>query len=355
MKALRVLIPIVAVVAVAIAAQARDFYLEKLPQAARPTFSLSEFAQKQSYYDFMHKKLGPKIVEDSETERRRSSYEIDLRRGAGISVKLNNENYNVHVNFPNASTGGRSFGWTDGQVGDWSDKMYLDNLQKLVRSRNRNEISQFYETIIEMLGACESDRLGSLNNQGQRVAANFLAIFSAEQYRSMVPDPHKNWDDALLEVTLLGAFHGGQTKITKFYLGRFAATAKEQGPGVYARIMPGPKASEADDKTNAELNDYWQFSANPDSIQSGINITRYDFEKMGKAITKFESEQKNNNLALVEDIVGKSDNVIKAIANYFTQGKSKSVKKANALAERVSNLMMDIYDDANAITTGLKK
>jgi hypothetical protein len=47
-------------------------------------------------------------------------------------------------------------------------------------------------------------------------------------------------------------------------MGAFSNKSKKQGPGVYR----GPNADQAATK-DAELNDYWQFSAKPTSKQSG--------------------------------------------------------------------------------------
>ncbi|MGZ3690487.1 MAG: hypothetical protein ACXVAX_03225 [Pseudobdellovibrio sp.] len=350
MKTKRIVTAVIASL-LSVAAFAKDFPLKDLPQAKKPTYDLSAVANKMSYYEFMHKSVGPSMVQLSTQEKAKVPYEQALRNGDGISVKLSDNNYNVHVNFPNAPTGGRSYGWTDGQVGDWSDAMYLDNVQKLVTTADKEELSKFYATVIEMLGACESKDIDSLKNQGQRVAANFLAIYSAEEFRSMVPSPHQNWDDALFEVTMLGAFHGGQSKMTKFYLGKFGAQAKEQGAGVYAKFKPGPSAAKAADKKEVEMNDYWQFSADPTSVQSGINITRGDFEKMGAAITKYESSvAKSAALAKVQAVVGEDGNVIKAISGFFAHGKSNDVKAIEPLSKDIADLMIEIYGDADKIT-----
>lgn len=303
-----------------------------------------------TYYDFVHKKVGKKMLDESEDAKSGSTNESELKAGNGISVKLSKNNYNVHINFPDKATGGRSYGWTAGQIGDWSDAMYLDNLADVIAGDESN-LEEFYKVIVQMLGSCNSSEIDSLSKPAQRVAANFLAIYTAEQYRSMVPnDPHRNWDDALLEVTLLGAFHGGQSELKKYYLGDFSADSKKQGSGVYAKSKPGPTAEEAEDK-RAELRDYWQFSANPDSKQSGINITRYDFEKMGEAITEYESKvARNKTLGKIQKIVGgDSDNVIKSISKFYSTGRAE-VSHTDGLAELIASFLTDVYNDADKIS-----
>ncbi len=334
---------------------ARDFSLQVLPHAKNPMFEMSSVAKKSSYYTFVHSTIGRKIQALASSSKPGSTNESELAAGHGVSVKLSQNNYNIHVNFPNQATGGRSYGWTSGQVGDWSDKMYLDHLASIVTEKNSKDLGEFYELLIQMLGACNSDdkslSIESLAENTQRVANNFLAIYTAEEYRAMVPEPHRNWDDALLEVTMLGAFHGGQSKFTKFYLRKFSTQSKEQGSGVYAKTQPGPMASKARGK-NAEINDYWQFSANPTSKQSGINITRVDFEKMGEAITKYEKTVAHNRtMEKIQAVVGgDKTNLIKSISQFFTTGKSNDLSKIDELARNVSEFLLSIHDDADKIT-----
>ncbi len=332
---------------------AKDFFLESLKQAARPTFNLADSAGKISYYKLMQQSIYPRMAEQSESAKPGSTNETELARGNGVSVKLSDNNFNVHINFPLLSTGGRSYGWTRGQVGDWSDKMYLDNLGDVVATGDKRDIAKFYEVVVRILGACEARELDTLRNDSQRVVTNFIAIYTAEEYRAMVPtDPHRNWDAALFETTLLGSFHGGQSRFTKFYLGRFTATSKKQDSGVYGKTRPGPTYDSAPSK-RAEMNDYWQFSADPESKRSGINVTRKDFELMGSAITRYESIRQNENLKRVQRIVGRDRNVVRAIATFFTKNRSQNVNQIDELASAVSDLMMDVYSDADQITEWL--
>jgi hypothetical protein len=330
------------------AAEAKDFQLPTLLQASNPDFDLSDVAGKESYFSFVRETVGPKMQKSA--PKGFLDNEKELSAGHGISVKLSRNNYNIHVNFPNASLGGRSYGWTKGQVGDWSDAMYLDRLADVVASGDEKDLASFYKYAIKALGACEVQDIESLNDDTQRVAANFLAIYTAEAYRAMVPDAHMNWDDALFEVTMLGAFHSGQKTFTKFYVGEFSDSSKVQNSGVYANGRKGPNSDQAKDKA-AAMRDYWQFSANPSSKQSGINLSRADFEKMGVMITKYEAAHKNRALAKVQAIVGgDSKNVIKSIAKFFTTGQSKDVAQIDQLASDVSELLMDIRADAEKIT-----
>ena len=118
-----------------------------------------------------------------------------LKEGLGVAVRLDDNNYNIHENFPKSAQGGRSYGWTSGQVGDWSDKTYLDNLARVVVEKDKDDLKNFYQTIIQVLGACDAEGLAALRNNydsktntgapTQRVVTNFLAIYTAEEYRAI--------------------------------------------------------------------------------------------------------------------------------------------------------------------------
>lgn len=336
----------------------KDFALPVLPQKSSPTFDMSRSDQSPiSYYDLVHQSIAPKM--QSISDKATFNNEKVLKEGGGVSVRLSENNYNVHINFPNQATGGRSYGWTSGEIGDWSDAMYLDNLISALSSKDSNDIKRFYELVVTTLGSSQINSpnlsIEHLKRPTQRVLSNFLAIYTAEQYRSIVPQPHFNWDDALLQTTLLGSFHAGQTTLTKYYLGTFTNKSRKQNSGVYDNFnrAPGPTAHLSPVKA-AEMRDYWQFSSNPESKQSGINITRFDFELMGKSITSYESDKGNSNLKKIQQIVGgDSRNVIKSISKHFSRGQSKT-SQTSELATLVGQFMIDVYQDANAITNWLQ-
>jgi hypothetical protein len=332
-----------------------DFTLPKLPHPVDRTLDLKTLAGKSSFFDIMQSWLAPTLEKFAPQAKGPDTNQSELKAGSGVTVKLSQFNYNIHVNFPAKSVGGRSYGWTRGEVGDWSDATYLDRLAQALSVDDVDEVAKFYMLLIRMLGACnaedEASSIETLANPTQRVATNFLAIYTAEEYRALVPvQPHHGWDDALAQVTLLGAFHSGQQTLTKYYLGTFSNKSKKQGPGVFK----GPDADRADTK-NAELNDYWQFSANPQSNQSGINETRDDFVQMGTKVTKYAKSNGNKSLANIEAVVGASDNVIQAVSQFFTNGKSKDVSRIGALANDVADFLMSIRKDADKITAWIQQ
>jgi hypothetical protein len=337
---------------------ADDFSLARLPSFTH-NFDLTKAsnAGKNTFHKFIHETLAPDM-ESLAPNAGKVPNKQALEQGLGVAVRLDDNNYNIHENFPKSAQGGRSYGWTSGQVGDWSDKMYLDNLALVVVEKDKDDFKNFYQTIIQLLGACDAHGLAALTNNydsktntgvpTQRVATNFLAIYTAEEYRAI--QGTKNWDDAILEVTLLGAFHGGQTTFTKFYRGKFTTRSNVQETGNYYGLPSKDKNGKVIPTVakDATLDDYWQISKT--STRSGIHLTAGDYGKMGAAITKYEmTKAHNKSLSLIQSIVGSGPNIIHSISTYFTEGKADP-SKTNTLAVAVAQFLDQVNTDANVIT-----
>ena len=231
-------------------------------------------------------------------------------------------------------------------------------LRLSIAEKDKDDLKNFYQTIIQVLGACDAHGLAALRNNydsktntgapTQRVVTNFLAIYTAEEYRAI--QGTKNWDDAILEVTLLGAFHGGQTTFTKFYRGKFTTGSTVQETGNYYGLPSKDKNGKVIPTVakTASMNDYWQISKT--STRSGIHLTAGDYSKMGSAITKYQSTKAHNKtLSLIQSIVGRGPNVIQSISRYFTDGKADP-SKTNTLAVAVAEFLDQVNTDADLIT-----
>jgi hypothetical protein len=340
------------------AVNADDFQLAKLPSFAH-NFDLTKASDsgKNTFYKFIHETLAPEMESLAPSAGKVANQQA-LEQGLGVAVRLDDNNYNIHENFPKSAQGGRSYGWTSGQVGDWTDKMYLDNLALVIAEKDKNDLKNFYQTIIQFLGSCDAHGLAALTNNydpktstgvpTQRVATNFLAIYTAEEYRAI--QGTKNWDDAILEVTLLGGFHGGQTTFTKFYRGTFTTRSKVQETGNYYGLPSKDRNGKVIPTVakDATMDDYWQISKT--STRSGIHLTARDYGKMGTAITKYEkTKAQNKTLSLIQSIVGSGPNVIHSISTYFTEGKADP-SKTNTLAVAVAQFLDQVNTDANVIT-----
>ena len=338
--------------------RADDFTLAKLPSFAH-NFDLTKASDsgKNTFYKFVHESLAPEMESLAPSAGKVPNQQA-LEQGLGVAVRLDDNNYNIHENFPKSAQGGRSYGWTSGQVGDWSDKMYLDNLALVVVEKDKDDFKNFYQTIIQVLGACDTHGFAALRNNydsktntgapTQRVVSNFLAIYTAEEYRAI--QGTKNWDDAILEVTLLGAFHGGQTTFTKFYRGKFTTVSNVQQTGNYYGLPSKDRNGKVIPTVAkiATMNDYWQISKT--STRSGIHLTAGDYSKLGTAITKYESTKAHNKtLSLIQSIVGSGPNVIQSISRYFTDGRADPTK-TSTLAVAVAELLDQVNTDADVIT-----
>src|SRR5215469_395180 len=330
---------------VAVPTIAADFTLPMLPKFDTE-FKLSDHTGK-TFYDFMKSDLKDKM-----NGKRQSAASDDLlKKGEGVSVSLNNRNYNIHVNFYNDPKSGRSYGWTEGLVGDWSDRAILDNTAAITKSFTDRQLEDFYATLVQMVGNCDAKGLSKLSGMAERVATNFLAIYGAEEYRATLGT--RNWDDALFETLMLGAFHAGQKKVTKFYMGKFTDRSFEQAPGIYNSRGPVAKKPDPNTEKDAELIDYWQYTPNPTKHESGINETRPDFEKMGEAITAFEKN--NTDVKALEAIVkGNGRNVIKDVTEYYANGKANA-STTEDVANHVASFLIQARQDAQKITDGLNK
>lgn len=224
---------------------------------------------------------------------------LSLVSHGGVAVQFDRYNISYNVNYgtgenQNDERTGRSFGEShDRYALDASDKHYLSILQDYVQESPDN-LEQFYTTLLSTLLNSDTTGFNKITKAGQAVATDFLAVYIAEQDRHLMSNFTKHpWDEALLEVTLLAAFHAGQEKIHIMYGGELTDVTHAQTTGC-SEVDPREK--------EASLVDYWQFSSSTDPAncsRSGINITRKDFRALGAKIT---AHQREVNPALVKKI-----------------------------------------------------
>ena len=277
---------------------------------------------------------------------------LALVSGGGVAVKIDDKNTAYNVNYGTGETDkdemtGRSFG--EGPVhmaSDASDKFYLQTLENYVRTEGDN-IAVFYQSILEILTNNDSSHYQNISAEGQTLATDFLAVYTAEQDRHLMAKlKSHHWDAALLEVTLLSAFHAGQKSIMIMYDGELTSETKKQAPGCDETDRPAKKAS---------LVDYWQFSSSTDPAsckRSGINVTRKEFRRLGGAISRYERE---NNPEIVANVERHFKN-IKTGGNLFAElsdflinysTPEKLDKKSLTLAADFTAFLMQAKKDAN--------
>lgn len=295
-------------------------------------------------------------------DRYKLSTFLALASGGGVAVKINDKNYYYNVNYGTGKEKkdvqtGRSFGFSPLRgADDASDADYLKHLEKFIKETK--DPSSLYKTMIEMLLASDAMGYQKLSDLGQHIATDFLAVYTAEQVRKLMEYQNgyykgdwaksKNWDRALLEVSLISAFHAGQKNLQVMFNGILTPeTLKQQQGGTLRNTFQ-----------QASLVDYWQFSSSPCpgvKNRSGINITRLEFGRLGDEISAFERQKNPKLVAKLEAILGnqKEHNLFRQLSNYIISIKTPKAigSKAYNIAAVFTEFLMQVKRDANEITS----
>lgn len=360
---------------VSVNSYAKDYRDVKVGKFDR-TFDLSE-CENKTFLNFMKTKVYDAIKEEAANSRTRDHFEA-VKNGEGVELRLTDDITTFHVKYKaadevNAERSGRSYaavglghrGVVD-YLADASDKFYLDSLEDV--AQDEQELEKFYRAILGVVAACDASGFADLKTETQRVAADFVAVYVAEQYRHLVGGdgdlgPTFNWDDALLQVTMLASFHSGQSENNggMFYEGRFTDKVYNQmneADGVrhcfYKQFRD--ESREQFSKRDSRLNDYWQF--NRECKRSGINMTRSDFSKMAKAITAHAQENMKRefrDVAKAFDSDGTED-VYSAVSKYFINNRAPAdlSDEAEDMVNKTVKFLMAVREHADDITTELK-
>jgi len=318
-----------------------------------------------TYLNFMHTQVYPALegIDPSSLPKDPKTHFVDfqaaLQASDGVQVKIDSENTTFHVayNSKSGETSGRSFGHSEAvKLSDPSDKVYLvgdhknkpetPGLGDIVTKDSDSQLHLFYSNLVKIIANCDTSTFSSspASEEDQAVGTNFVAIYTAEQDRHLMAPlseagwmQHQPWDDALFQVTMLGAFHGGQETMTLMYDGKFTSQVQDQ---------------ESHETRQANMSDYWQKSKSG-SNRSGINETRSQFLAMGAAITAYEAAKNVAEYKTVKDDLGsEGKNIIAEIAEYFVNNKASTnmSAKADRLATDIAALMVQIHNDAKDIT-----
>lgn len=280
-----------------------------------------------------------------------------LVSGGGLAIKIDGKNTNYHVNYGDGTHDkdemtGRSFGEAPShKASDASDKFYLNSLEKYVRGNRENSIN-FYRSLLQIVVNSDPTGFDQISPEGQTVASDFLSVYTAEQVRHLMADLRRHpWDEALLEVTLLAAFHAGQNKIQVMYNGKLTENTNPQTSGCDpkdARLRP------------ASLTDYWQFSRSPDPKscrRSGINVTRKDFRALEKEITKRIYAQKPELVKKVESHfqgIKITGNVFADFSSYVINNNTPSlIADGDALVEDFLAFLQEVQRSAEPFSVDM--
>lgn len=279
---------------------------------------------------------------------------LSLVSHGGVAVQFDRNNISYNVNYgtgenKNDERTGRSFGESHDRLAlDASDKHYLSILEDYVQNDPEN-LEQFYTTLLNILLNSDTTGFNKITRAGQAVATDFLAVYIAEQDRHLMSNFTKHpWDEALLEVTLIAAFHAGQEKIHVMYGGELTDVTHQQTTGC--------ATGDAREK-DASLIDYWQFSSNPDPShcsRSGINITRKDFRALGAEITKQQRELNPELVKKIEKTLGvrNSRNLFADLSGFIINLKTAGQldEETLELAHDFTQFLLESRDNAQDLT-----
>ncbi len=350
-------------------------------QAADPTkfkkiFYLSDYKGQMSFLQLMDRTIKPALDEIYiENDKKFIPNEKAIATGNGVAVEIYKsaarekpaaEYWNFHINYKDGKTkvdemSGRSYAQgTTLELNDASDKDYLKSLYKVVKGSSDWDLEYFYKTIITAIGACDTSPLAKLESPAARnVFSDFFTVYTAEEDRHLMSNLGSfNWDDALFEVTLISALHGGQKTLTKFYERKFTEEAYDQSLMTYKQPLKR-LANFTGTTRKATLYDYWQFGTSLSPAgrpRSGINVTRKDFEKMAQSITKYAQSVGDEDVQEIINLTdGRGRNIFQDIAKFYINKKAledghPALERTKKLSEKVSKFLVKIRAQAQEVT-----
>lgn len=139
-----------------------------------------------------------------------------LEQGAGVAIRIDASSYIFNVGYLNGSDpqndvrSGRSYGVSaDGTQSDPSDLAYLRELDAYLQDEP-GSADAFYRALMLVLTNCDGSGWSKLSVAGQKVATDFLAIYTAELDRHLMVDldPRRHpWEIDLAATTFVSVFN----------------------------------------------------------------------------------------------------------------------------------------------------
>lgn len=184
----------------------------------------------KTYLAFMQTQVFPAMKayssaiksEEQGSPNQYSQWQTDLtKNGEGVAVRISPSNYIFNIGYHDGtgtiSTGGisddvksgRSYGIGPTNIeSDPSDIAYLTELTQYYKSEPEN-VNKFYKAILLAILNCDTSGWADLSTQGQIVATDFIAIYTAESARHLMVnlDPAKHpWEIDLASATFVSNF-----------------------------------------------------------------------------------------------------------------------------------------------------
>ena len=392
---------------VSFSAEARDYRNKRVGDYSNAStdISLSE-SNNTTFLTFMKETLYPLIRSEATNQTPYGVKHLsDIRNGIGAELKLAPDVTTYHVKYAGpwqdkADRSGRSFGVVNdgpivpGQkvdyIADASYAFYLSELEEVLEDKEQAEI--FFKAIFKVIIKTDSSEFLNprMRYHTKRVAADFVAVYVAEQYRRLLKydgqyvnySPQeiahsswkararrKPWDGAHLQTTILANFHAGQSIPGMYFAGDYMTQpyhqkSKVDGEDVCAYELLTNR-NPWDDKLAKKawqrpfkLKDYWQFGTECGG-RSGVNVTRSDFRKLGRQVTKWLNRNGHqDDLAKIwttsEQTIGTRRNVVDAIAHNIINDKApESFANADALVDALVDFVMLAREKADDISKDL--
>ena len=322
-------------------------------------------------------------------DRYKLSTYVGLASCGGSTLKLAHDNYAYNVHYGTGSEKkdkqtGRSFGAS--RIFDATDASYSHYLRTLESyvTESGDNVKDFMQTIMETLTNSTTRGYENVNDHGDAVLTDFFAIWTAEQTRNLMDNRVElHWDAALLQVTLLSAFHAGQDKIKLFY--KDPLSQKVYFSDVSYKLA-WPKKNHKDQSCDsdldsrgfkdADLKDYIgvHYATYEHCGRSGINMSRNEWKKLSRNITAYMMNDKTGRklvanvrkhfkgvLDLSENEYGSKyksyeKDVLRELARFLISNDTpKTIKDWETLSSDTAKLLEFMRVHANEITKTLSE
>ena len=277
----------------------------------------------QTYLGFMKKKVKPALDSFQEVIQNDSAYKSGnyrqlqahlIEKGAGVAIRIDSHNYIFNIGYLDGSDekndvkSGRSYGvGPTSRESDPSDVAYLNELEKYLSSEPQ-AAGEFVHALMLVLTNCDTSDWKKLSQDGQIVATDFLAIYTAESDRHLMvhlsPGSHP-WEIDLAAATFVSIF--------------------DTATGL---IMQNGKL------INGNLNQWWAKGASG----SGIGNTRRDRIALQRLIARYDADSDLlREISVVTDKAA-GDDAIQGVLVYLNSESSPLTMSETASAQ-LTNLM----------------
>jgi hypothetical protein len=179
----------------------------------------------QTYLHFMQTQVKPGLdafeqtIQNDPANRARRYGKLQqnlIAQGAGVAIRIDGSNYIFNVGYLDGSDpendikSGRSYGvGPAGAESDPSDLAYLKELEAYL-GNEPDAVGDFVEAIMKVVTDCDASLWTKLSEDGQAVATDFLAIYTAELDRHLMVDlnPRRHpWEIDLAAATFVSVFN----------------------------------------------------------------------------------------------------------------------------------------------------